>query len=139
MLRREWWSCDARSRRADGAVCGDALVSIAPAASCSKEGACDTCATAASRPIYSLRGIGYNFTFAMQRRHSLPSKTERRHDRHMRVLGKTLQLLALIGLPTAIPLELAGVIRTGPMLTIMVGSIALFYLGRLVEGYSQPS
>lgn len=57
----------------------------------------------------------------------------------MRVLGKTLQLLALVGLPTAIPLELAGVIRTGPMLTIMIGSIALFYLGRIVEGYSGPS
>ncbi|MGC3968076.1 MAG: hypothetical protein QM775_12115 [Pirellulales bacterium] len=53
----------------------------------------------------------------------------------MRVVGKSLQVVALVALPLAIPLELQGVIRTGPMLTIMVGSIALFYVGRIVEGY----
>lgn len=54
----------------------------------------------------------------------------------MRILGRILQVAALIGLPLAIPLELAGAIRTGPMLTMMVASIALFYIGRLLEGYA---
>ena len=54
----------------------------------------------------------------------------------MRILGRILQISALIGLPLAIPLELAGAIRTGPMLTMMVASIALFYIGRLVEGHA---
>lgn len=55
----------------------------------------------------------------------------------MRVVGKILQVVALISLPLAIPLELAGAIRTGPMLTIMVASIALFYVGRIVEAYAR--
>lgn len=55
---------------------------------------------------------------------------------YMRIFGRILQVAALIGLPLAIPLELAGAIRTGPMLTMMVASIALFYLGRLMEGYA---
>lgn len=55
---------------------------------------------------------------------------------YMRILGRILQVAALIGLPLAIPLELAGAIRTGPMLTLMVASIALFYIGRLLEGYA---
>jgi len=55
----------------------------------------------------------------------------------MRLFGRLLQMAALVFLPLTILFELNGVIRTGPMLTMMVGSLAMFYLGRLIEGYAR--
>jgi len=54
----------------------------------------------------------------------------------MRLLGRFLQLAALICLPLTIPLQLMHVIDTRFMIGLMVGSICLFYLGRIVEGYA---
>jgi hypothetical protein len=54
----------------------------------------------------------------------------------MRLLGRTCQLLALLGLPLAIPLQLANVIDLRQMLALMAAAFLLFYIGRLVEGYA---
>jgi membrane protein DedA with SNARE-associated domain len=56
----------------------------------------------------------------------------------MQSLGRLLQLLALIGLPVTIPLQLNHVINVAAMVGLMVGSICLFYIGRLIEGYARP-
>jgi hypothetical protein len=53
----------------------------------------------------------------------------------MRRLGRVCQLVALLGLPLAIPLQLASVIDLRQMLALMAASFCLFYIGRLVEGY----
>jgi hypothetical protein len=55
----------------------------------------------------------------------------------MHRLGKLLQLVALLVLPLTIPLELAHVIDVRAMVGLMVGSLCLFYIGRLVEGYAR--
>jgi hypothetical protein len=57
----------------------------------------------------------------------------------MRAVGRTLQILGLILLPTAMLLELTRAL--GPsfgvrdMLVMLVFGGALFYVGRFVEGY----
>ena len=56
----------------------------------------------------------------------------------MQRLGRLLQQLALIGLPVAIPLQLTHAISVAAMVAIMIGSICLFYIGRLIEGYARP-
>jgi hypothetical protein len=53
----------------------------------------------------------------------------------MRGLGRSCQLIALVGLPLAIPLQLAGVIDLRQMLALMAAAFCLFYIGRLIEGY----
>lgn len=55
----------------------------------------------------------------------------------MRIVGRALQVVALAGLPLAIPLQLFQVIDLRAMLAIMIGSICLFYIGRIVEGYAR--
>lgn len=49
-----------------------------------------------------------------------------------------MQTAALVGLPLAIPLQLAGRIDLRQMLAMMTAALALFYIGRLVEGYAAP-
>jgi hypothetical protein len=61
----------------------------------------------------------------------------------MRSVGKLLQILGLILLPMAMLLELTRIL--GPtfgvrdMLLMLVFGGALFYLGRFIEGYRQPT
>lgn len=55
----------------------------------------------------------------------------------MQTLGRVLQVVALAGLPLAIPLQLFHVIDLRAMLALMVGSVCLFYIGRIVEGYAR--
>jgi hypothetical protein len=55
----------------------------------------------------------------------------------MRLLGRLCQIVALVGLPLTIPLQLMYVIDVRMMLGMMVGSICLFYLGRMLEGYAR--
>lgn len=57
--------------------------------------------------------------------------------RRMQTLGRVLQVVALAGLPLAIPLQLFHVIDLRAMLALMVGSVCLFYIGRIVEGYAR--
>jgi hypothetical protein len=54
----------------------------------------------------------------------------------MKRLGRSLQLVALIGLPAVIPLQLFYAIDTRFMIGLMVGAICLFYIGRMIEGYA---
>ncbi len=54
----------------------------------------------------------------------------------MQRLGRICQQSALLGLPLAIPLQLANVIDLRQMLAWMAAAICLFYIGRLIEGYT---
>lgn len=60
-----------------------------------------------------------------------------RYNVAMRRIGRAFQLAALLGLPSAIPLQLAGVIDLRQMLALMAAAFCLFYLGRLLEGYAR--
>jgi hypothetical protein len=62
-----------------------------------------------------------------------------RYNFAMRLIGRGCQLVALLGLPSAIPLQLAGVIELKQMLALMAAAFCLFYLGRLIEGYARAS
>lgn len=59
-----------------------------------------------------------------------------RYNVVMRRIGRACQLVALLGLPLAIPLQLVGAIDLRQMLALMAASFCLFYLGRLIEGYA---
>jgi hypothetical protein len=52
-------------------------------------------------------------------------------------LGRTLQIMGLILPLLAIFLQLAGSISVGMMLTMLVAAVSVFYLGRIIEGYSR--
>jgi hypothetical protein len=58
----------------------------------------------------------------------------------MRSLGKLLQLMGLIVLPVAMLLELTDTLGrpfgVSDMVTMLVFGIAVFFLGRLMEGYA---
>ena len=63
----------------------------------------------------------------------------------IRSLGKAMQVAGLVILPVAMLMQLTGGIRaaTGSfsvsaMLILMVAGVAIFLLGRLVEGYGGP-
>jgi hypothetical protein len=53
-------------------------------------------------------------------------------------LGRGLQLLGLVLPPSAIVLELLHAVSLGQMLMILVAGISVFWIGRIVEGYSRP-
>ena len=55
----------------------------------------------------------------------------------MRKLGHLLQVLGLVLLPLAILLQLNLTIDVRQMLAILLGSVSLFWIGRLVEGYAK--
>lgn len=55
----------------------------------------------------------------------------------MRFVGRLMQMTALVGLPLAIPLQLFNVIDLRAMLALMIASVALFYIGRILEGYAR--
>ena len=54
----------------------------------------------------------------------------------MKGLGRGLQLLGLCLPPAAIVLELLHAVSLGQMLVMLVAGIAVFWIGRIVEGYS---
>ena len=58
----------------------------------------------------------------------------------MRQFGRLLQVSALVVLPLAMVTQLTGVlgrpVGVSEMLLMLVFGAALFYLGRIVEGYS---
>jgi len=54
----------------------------------------------------------------------------------MRLLGRVLQRVGLIVPPISIILQLMEVLTLGQMLVALVGSVAAFGIGRIVEGYS---
>jgi len=55
----------------------------------------------------------------------------------MQWLGRSLQLLGLFLLPAAIVLELLHAVSLGQMLLLLVAGVSLFWIGRIVEGYSR--
>ena len=60
----------------------------------------------------------------------------------MRFLGRSMQMLGLIILPLAVLMQLAEqLIRfyVSQMVIMLVFGAALFYLGRLIEGYAGPA
>ena len=54
----------------------------------------------------------------------------------MRALGRLLQFAALAILPVAMVVQLTGGLSPGQLLMALVFGIAIFYLGRMIEGYS---
>ena len=54
----------------------------------------------------------------------------------MRSLGRLLQIVALALPVVAIALQLGGAMKANAMLSLAFGALCLFYLGRLIEGYS---
>ena len=62
-------------------------------------------------------------------RHSTPPSS-------MRLIGQLGQRLGLVIPAVAIILELNHSISLGQMLTLLVGAVCLFWIGRIVEGYS---
>jgi hypothetical protein len=55
----------------------------------------------------------------------------------MRAIGKAGQMIGLTLPALAIVLELNGSITSRPMLVMLLFSVACFWLGRIIEGYSQ--
>ena len=55
----------------------------------------------------------------------------------MHTLGRLLQIVGLTLPPLSIMLQLSNAIGLGPMLTMLVASISMFYLGRIIEGYAR--
>jgi hypothetical protein len=55
----------------------------------------------------------------------------------MRWLGHNLQIVGLALPPLGIVLQLASAISLGQMLAMLLGSVCLFGIGRIVEGYSR--
>jgi hypothetical protein len=55
----------------------------------------------------------------------------------MRALGRLLAGLSLAIPPLGIVLQLADRISIGQMLVMLVAGVCLFYIGRIVEGYSR--
>ncbi|MGE0609316.1 MAG: hypothetical protein AB7O62_19650 [Pirellulales bacterium] len=55
----------------------------------------------------------------------------------MRVIGKALQLIALILLPLGMVAQLSNAITLGKMLVMLMAGVTAFYLGRILEGYAQ--
>jgi len=56
----------------------------------------------------------------------------------MRTLGRLLQILALLMPPLSIMLQLQDALPLGSMLVMLIAAVALFYIGRLVEGFARP-
>ena len=54
----------------------------------------------------------------------------------MKGLGRGLQLLGLLLPPAAIVLELLDAVSLGQMLVILVAGVSVFWIGRIVDGYS---
>jgi hypothetical protein len=55
----------------------------------------------------------------------------------MRTFGRLLQRTALVLPPLSIVLQLAGALPLNSMLVMLIAAVALFYLGRLIEGFAQ--
>ncbi len=55
----------------------------------------------------------------------------------MRSFGKALQISGLTVPPLSMLLQLSQVISLGQMLAMLLGSVCLFGIGRIVEGYAR--
>jgi hypothetical protein len=55
----------------------------------------------------------------------------------MRIVGRILQHLGLLLPPLSILLQLAGALPLNSMLVLLIAAVALFYIGRILEGYGQ--
>ena len=61
----------------------------------------------------------------------------------MRIIGRLLQFAGLVLLPLSMILELSGILGatfgTRDMLVMLLFGAGIFYLGRIVEGYSRSA
>ncbi len=55
----------------------------------------------------------------------------------MRSVGRAMQLLGLALAPVGIFLQLAQRISVAQLLLMGLGLLSLFYIGRIIEGYSR--
>jgi hypothetical protein len=55
----------------------------------------------------------------------------------MRGLGRLLQLAGLTIPPITIVMQLNEAIKASQMLMMLVGSVCLFFIGRIIEGYAK--
>ena len=55
----------------------------------------------------------------------------------MRLLGRLMEILGLALPLLAIVLQLAQRITVGQMLIMLVAALSMFYLGRMIQGYSR--
>jgi len=55
----------------------------------------------------------------------------------MRVVGRLMEILGLALPLLAIVLQLAERISVGQMLIMLVAAVSMFYLGRMIQGYSR--
>ena len=54
----------------------------------------------------------------------------------MKSFGRILQFAALTILPVAMIVQLGGALRPAQLLVALVFGVAIFYLGRMIEGYA---
>lgn len=59
------------------------------------------------------------------------------HEPAMQTVGRLLQIVGLVLLPGAMVVQLAGGIRPAQLLIALVFGAAVFYLGRVIEGYAR--
>ncbi|HET6884341.1 MAG TPA: hypothetical protein VFI31_29585 [Pirellulales bacterium] len=53
----------------------------------------------------------------------------------MRQIARAMQLTALVLLPLSMVLQVARALTVGQMLVAMLAGFALFWIGRILEGY----
>lgn len=53
----------------------------------------------------------------------------------MRQLARGMQVIALVALPLSMLLQAARALTVGQMLMAMLAGFALFWIGRILEGY----
>jgi hypothetical protein len=52
-------------------------------------------------------------------------------------IGRLMQIGGLVLPPLSIILELQGAINAGQMLLMLVAAVSMFWIGRILEGYSR--
>jgi len=62
---------------------------------------------------------------------------QRESESCMRLLGRLMEMLGLALPLLAIVLQLAQRITVGQMLIMLVAALSMFYLGRMIQGYSR--
>jgi hypothetical protein len=82
----------------------------------------------------TLRGAGNTIFYSFRRRLGAPAALE---ENHVHSVGRLLQMVALAIPLLAILMQLSGGLDVKRMLVAAVAAISLFYIGRIIEGYSK--
>jgi len=81
-----------------------------------------------------LRGAGNTIFYSFRRQRGAPAALE---ENHVHSVGRLLQMVALAIPLLAILMQLSGGLDVKRMLVAAVAAISLFYIGRIIEGYSK--